>query len=89
MKNSKEDIWGDSNHDGQAHIHESGRLGPLIKTARRALDMSQEELATRSGVSLSTLEEIEKDASNAKMATLRKIIEVGLQGRIEFSIYLK
>lgn len=83
---NKHERTGDKDQSQGAFVN--NRIGPIIRQARLALGMTQNELAERSGISKSRLAEIEIDASEAKMITLRKIIEVGLNGRIHFSIKL-
>ncbi len=62
------------------------RLGRLIRDARRKAGLTQQELAILSGTSRSYISRIENDRSDVELATLKKIIEVGLGRRLEIKI---
>lgn len=75
--------------DGQYKgLYEHNRMGPLIKQARQALGLTQKELADRCGISEARISEIETNASEARISTIRMIVEVGLHGRLEFTIHI-
>ena len=62
------------------------RLGRLIRDARRKAGLTQQELAIMSGTSRTYISRIENDRSDVELATLRKIIEVGLGRKLEIKI---
>ncbi|MCH8568389.1 MAG: helix-turn-helix domain-containing protein [Balneolales bacterium] len=62
------------------------RLGRLIREARRKAGLTQQELAIMSGTSRTYISRIENDRSDVELATLKKIIEVGLGRQLEIKI---
>lgn len=62
------------------------RLGKLIREARRKAGLTQQELALMSGTSRTYISRIENDNSDIELATLRKIIEIGLGRELEIRI---
>jgi transcriptional regulator with XRE-family HTH domain len=61
-------------------------IGKIIKEIRRKNDITQEELAKRIGTKRAYISRIEKDASNIRLSTLVKILEKGLDARINLNI---
>ena len=61
-------------------------IGKIIKEIRKNGDLTQEDLATKVGTKRAYISRIEKDASNVRLSTLVKIIEKGLDAKINFSI---
>ena len=61
-------------------------IGKIIKEIRKHGDLTQEDLATKVGTKRAYISRIEKDASNVRLSTLVKIIEKGLDAKINFSI---
>ncbi|KAA8483370.1 helix-turn-helix protein [Arcticibacter tournemirensis] len=64
------------------------RLGVLIYEARKAKGMTQTQLADKCGTTKAYISKVENDVKDVRVATLRKIIEEGLGGRLELSIKL-
>jgi DNA-binding XRE family transcriptional regulator len=62
------------------------RVGKIIKRARKEAGLTQQELATISGTSRTYISRIENDNSDIELATLRKIVEVGLGRELEIAI---
>lgn len=62
------------------------KLGRLIRDARRKAGLTQQELAIMSGTSRSYISRIENDRSDVELATLKKIIEIGLGRQLEINI---
>ena len=75
----------DGKYEGK---YENNRLGPLIKQAREALGYSCAQVADLCGMTEEQISSIETSAVESKISTLRKIIEVGLGGTLEFTIRL-
>lgn len=48
-------------------------LGEQVKSRRKALGLSQEEFAEKSGVSMALVSEIERGVANPTLSTLEKI----------------
>lgn len=61
------------------------QVGRMIKEARKALGLTQEELAAKSGTSKHYISRIENDKSGIELMTLKKIVE-GLGKRLQISI---
>ena len=62
------------------------QIGSLIKSTRKKLGLTQAELADRSGTSRTYISRIENDRSDVELGTLRKIIEIGLDKKMEIRI---
>ncbi len=62
------------------------RIGELIKEQRKKADLTQEELALRSGTKKSYISRIENGKSDIQFSTLLRIIEVGLGKQVNFVI---
>jgi DNA-binding XRE family transcriptional regulator len=62
------------------------KLGRLIRDARQKAGLTQQELAIMSGTSRTYISRIENDRSDIELATLKKIIEVGLGRQLEIKI---
>jgi DNA-binding XRE family transcriptional regulator len=62
------------------------KIGKLLKDARRESGLTQEALAQKSGTTRNYISRIENDRSDLEIATLKKIIEIGLGKRLEIRI---
>jgi HTH-type transcriptional regulator/antitoxin HipB len=67
---------------------EEFKLGALIHEARKSKGLTQTELADKCGTTKAYISKVENDVQDVRVATLRKIIEVGLGGHLELSIKL-
>ena len=63
-------------------------IGALILEARKEKGLTQTELAERVGTTKSYISKIENNIKEVRLSTLQKIIELGLNGKLEFSIKL-
>ena len=61
-------------------------IGEIIKEERRLANMTQEELADKTGTKKSFISRIENGHSDIQLSTLFKLIEVGLGRKISFTI---
>jgi HTH-type transcriptional regulator/antitoxin HipB len=61
-------------------------IGEMIKEERRLANMTQEELAEKSGTKKTYISRIENGKSDIQLATLYKIIETGLGKRLDLTI---
>jgi DNA-binding XRE family transcriptional regulator len=68
--------------------YENFKIGALIHEARIEKGMTQEQLAEKVGTTKSYISKIENDIKEARISTLRKIIEIGFDGHLELSIKL-
>lgn len=51
-------------------------LREVIKARRKVLDISQQDLAEMSGVSLPTVKDIERGLANPSLSTISKLLDV-------------
>ena len=68
--------------------YEDFRLGALIHEARLEKGLTQEELAEKIGTTKSYISKIENNIKEVRFSTLKKIIELGLGGKLQLSIKL-
>ena len=61
-------------------------IGEIIKDERKQANMTQEELAKRTGTRKSFISRIENGHSDIQLSTLYKLIEQGLGKKINLSI---
>ena len=64
---------------------EALRIGYKIKTAREALNLTQEQLAERVDKKRPFISKIENDGENITLRTLFDVVERGLGGRLKIS----
>ncbi|OFX25525.1 MAG: transcriptional regulator [Bacteroidetes bacterium GWA2_31_9] len=65
---------------------ESFKIGVLIQEARKQKNLTQEELALKSGTTKNYISRIENDASDIRLSMLMRIIREGLGGHLKFSL---
>ena len=68
--------------------YENFKIGVLLHDARLEKGLTQEELAAKVGTTRSYISKIENNIKEARISTLRKIVETGLGGHLELSIKL-
>ncbi|MEZ4686635.1 MAG: helix-turn-helix domain-containing protein [Bacteroidia bacterium] len=61
-------------------------IGQLIKNTRKAMGLTQSELAKRSGTSKHYISRLENNKSGIELSTLRRVIEGGLGKELRISI---
>ena len=61
-------------------------IGEIIKEERRLANMTQDELAEKTGTKKSFISRIENGHSDIQLSTLFKLIELGLGRRVSLSI---
>ena len=62
------------------------RLGVMLKEARKEAQVTQEELAERTGTKKSYISRIERGQSDIQISTYYKLIEIGLGKHLNISI---
>lgn len=62
------------------------RLGVMLKDARKEANITQEELAQRTGTKKSYISRIERGLSDIQMSTYYKLVETGLGKTLNVSI---
>lgn len=68
--------------------YEAFKIGALIHDTRVQMGMTQEQLAEKVGTTKSYISKIENDIKEARISTLKKIVEIGFGGRLELLIKL-
>lgn len=66
--------------------YENFKIGALIQEARLEKGLTQAELADRVGTTKSYISKIENNVKEVRFSTLKKIVELGLEGQLELSI---
>lgn len=62
------------------------RLGVMLKEARKKAQVTQEELAKKTGTKKSYISRIERGKSDIQISTYYKLIEIGLGRQLNISI---
>ncbi len=62
------------------------RLGLMLKEARKEAQITQEQLAEKTGTKKSYISRIEKGQSDIQISTYYKLIEIGLGKHLNISI---
>lgn len=65
--------------------YQAFKLGVLIREARKNAKLTQHDLAERTGTKRTYISRIENDASDIRLSTLIRIVEVGLGGKLEIN----
>lgn len=67
---------------------EAFKLGVMLQELRKEKGMTQEELAEKCGTTKTYISRIENNASDIRLSTLMRIIQVGLGGHLKLSVDL-
>ncbi|MCT4613968.1 MAG: helix-turn-helix domain-containing protein [Marinifilaceae bacterium] len=62
------------------------RLGAMLKEARKEANMTQEQLAERTGTKKSYISRIERGLSDIQLSSFHKLVEIGLGKSLKISI---
>jgi DNA-binding XRE family transcriptional regulator len=62
------------------------RLGVMLKEARKEANLTQEQLAERTGTKKSYISRIERGKSDIQITTYYKLVEIGLGKQLNVSI---
>ncbi len=81
-------LKGTERRDELERGYEAFKLGVLIREARQKANLTQRELADKAETKRSYISRIENDASDIRLSTLLRIIEKGLNGKINISVDL-
>jgi len=68
--------------------YEDFKLGFMIREARIKSGLTQQQLAEKVGTTKSYISKIENNIKEVRISTLKKIVEFGLNGRLELNIKL-
>jgi HTH-type transcriptional regulator/antitoxin HipB len=79
---------GTSKRDNLEKGYAEFKLGNLIHEARLEKGLTQEQLAEKCGTNKAYISKVENNIKDVRISTLRKIVEVGLGGKLQLSIRL-
>lgn len=79
---------GTAKRDKLERGYEEFKLGVLIQEARLEKGLTQEQLAEKCGTNKAYISKVENNIKDVRLSTLKKIIEIGLEGHLELSIKL-
>lgn len=68
--------------------YENFKIGAMIHEARLTKGLTQEQLAKKAGTTKSYISKIENNVKEIRLSTLKKIVELGLEGDLQLSIKL-
>lgn len=71
---------------GEMDQHHNMDLGSKIKSLRKKIGLTQEELANRVGTTKNYISKLENNKSDIELLTLKKIVEAGLNGTLHIDI---
>ena len=74
---------GTANRDELEAGYESSRIGAMIQEARIQKGLTQAQLAEKVGTTKSYISKIENNLKEVRLSTLRKIVELGLGGKLD------
>lgn len=66
--------------------YEHFKIGVMLQEARLKKGLTQQELADKVGTSKSYISKIENNVKEARISTLKKIVELGFGGQLKLSI---
>jgi len=69
-------------------MKESTILGEILRLTRLEQGLTQKQLAEKAGTNRTYVSRVERDAMDASISTLRKIVEIGLGGKLELAVKL-
>ena len=61
-------------------------IGEILKDARKKANMTQEDLARKTGTRKSFISRIENGHSDIQLSTLYKLVEIGFEKKVNLSI---
>ena len=67
---------------------EAFKLGVMLQELRKEKGMTQEQLADKCGTTKTYISRIENNASDIRLSTLMRIIQVGLGGHLNLNVSL-
>jgi len=88
FKNEQYGKVGTSSRDELEEGYENFKIGALIHEARLEKGLTQAQLAEKIGTTKSYISKIENNLKEARLSTLKKIVELGLDGQLKLSIKL-
>lgn len=80
-QNKRKDFYNDLIAQLEAG-YEAFKIGALNHDIRVEMEMTQEQLAEKVGITKSYISKVENNIKEARISTLQKIIELGFGGRL-------
>ena len=77
---------GSATRDELEKGYEDFKVGALLHEARLQKGLTQAELAKKVGTTKSYISKIENNIKEVRLSTLKKIVELGLDGEVELMI---
>jgi HTH-type transcriptional regulator / antitoxin HipB len=77
---------GSPSRDKYEQGFEAFKLGVILQEMRKKQKMTQEQLAKKCGTTKTYISRIENDASDIRLSTLMRIIQVGLGGHLRLTV---
>lgn len=90
-KDIKDEVYGEKGTERRDELDrdfESFKIGMMLREAREAKHMTQEQLATILEKKRTYISRVENNGSNVTLKTLFDIVEKGLGGKVHISIEL-
>jgi DNA-binding XRE family transcriptional regulator len=81
-------VKGSSKREKLESGYQNFKLGALLQEARLVKGLTQEELAEKVGTTRSYISKLENDIKEVRLSNLQKIVELGLEGKLELTIKL-
>ncbi len=79
---------GTKSREGFQQKAEAYMVAELVKESRKKAHLTQEQLAKKLNVKRTYISKIERASSDVRISTLRKIVEIGLGGKLHISVEL-
>ncbi|MCL1932490.1 MAG: helix-turn-helix domain-containing protein [Candidatus Azobacteroides sp.] len=77
---------GSTKRDKFEEGYEVFKLGVLLQQARLEKGLTQSQLADKIGTNKSYISKVENNIKEVRLSTLQRIVEVGLEGKLELAI---
>lgn len=79
---------GTSRREKHEQSFETFKLGVLLQELRKEKGLTQQELAEKCGTTKTYISRIENDASDIRLSTLIRIIQIGMGGHLQLNVSL-
>lgn len=79
---------GTSTREAYEQEFETFKLGVMLQELRKEKGLTQEQLADKCGTTKNYISRIENNASDIRLSTLMRIIQVGLGGHLNLNVRL-
>jgi len=88
FKNAKYGKKGTAKRDKLEKGYTEFKFGTLLQNARLRKGLTQEQLASKCGTNKGYISKVENNIKDVRLSTLRKIVETGLDGKINLQIQI-